>query len=84
MYGLFGSYFIASGFTLAWSFGNELVQDHFDRLAVDPSTPYFVQWEHLGGDLLGFATASVLFYFALRPSRASWKNADNPSTGTSR
>ncbi len=72
----FGSYRIASVSTFVWSFGNELFQDHFDRLETNPNTPYFVQWDHLGGDMLGFFFATLVFFLALRV-----RSLDNPLHG---
>lgn len=65
VYGCFLSIKIASFATLFWSFANEMIQDHFDRLEVDPTTEYFVQWDHLGADITGwFVTLLIVLMIA--------------------
>lgn len=60
VFSAFGSRVVASVFTLTWSLGNELVCDHYERLAVNPTIEYFVQWDHLLADLGGWLLAMVI------------------------
>ena len=64
----FDSFKIASFFTLVWSFGNELVQDPLDRLEANPNVEYYVQWDHLGGDILGWLCALAAWLIVMRLS----------------
>jgi len=69
VFSLTGLRWVACLLTLTWSFGNELLQDPLDRLAANPNVSYYVQWSHIGGDLLGFAVACILLWLPLRIRR---------------
>lgn len=60
VFSAFGSRVVASVFTLTWSLRNELVYDHYERLADNPAIEYFVQWDHLLADLGGWLLALVI------------------------
>jgi hypothetical protein len=64
--GLFDSFKIASAFTLVWSFGNELIQDHLDKLSVNPNAEYVVNWDHLAADIAGWVIALICWLVVSR------------------
>lgn len=69
IFAISNSLVVSSFLTLFGSFGNELYQDHIDRLQVTPDIGYYIQWAHLGADLVGWTIAFFICSIITRQLR---------------